>query len=226
MKRIRERQMLTHHAASIIGGFWGGYTILNHMDIFGNAQTGNLIHMVLELCRGDLTLVWWMLLGFLIYCAGNVFYVLVRRKTTLSMKIVSLICSAAAVAVVGALPFAGNHFLACYPLVFVAPVQWNAFKNAGGNSSSTIFSSNNVRQAAMLTTSFVLTRDRETGLRARFYWATLLSFHLGVAFAGLTSLWLGVYSIWFCYVPIALTALAYYRYICEKLRMAALVAEK
>ena len=58
--------MLVHFAASMIGGFWGGYTIYNHMDIFGNAQTGNLIKMVLEMCQGDFTFVGFMLLSFLI----------------------------------------------------------------------------------------------------------------------------------------------------------------
>lgn len=223
MKKIVKRQKLVHYCASMIGGFLGGYTILNHADILGNAQTGNLIRLALDLCKGDLTFVWFMVLSFLIYCGGNVFYVLVRRRVKISMKIVSLICTSAAVIAVGAIPFVRNDFVACYPIVFVAPIQWNAFKNAGGNSSSTIFSSNNVRQATILTANFVLTRDKATAARARFYWLTLLSFSLGVAFAGSLSLWLGVYSIWFCFVPIALTAVAYYFYMSEKLRVAGLV---
>ncbi len=226
MKKIIRWQMRVHFAASMIGGFWGGYTIFNHMDIFGNAQTGNLIKMVLEMCQGDFTFVGFMLLSFLIYCGGNVFYVLVRRRVKISMKIVSLICSSAAVILIGAIPFVRSDFIACYPIVFVAPIQWNAFKIAGGNSSSTIFSSNNVRQAAILTTNFVLTKDRKTGGRAAFYWLTLLSFHIGVALSCLTSLLVGVHSIWFCFVPIALTAGAYYLYQNQKFRVAGLVSGK
>lgn len=214
---------MVHHAACIIGGFWAGYTIYNHADIFANAQTGNLIHLVISSFKGRLTLVGLMALCFLVYCGGNVFYVLVRRKVRVSMKIVSLICSSAAVIVVGALPFVRCDYLACYPIVFVAPIQWNAFKIANGNSSSTIFSSNNVRQAAMLTTRYVLGKDKSTGAKARFYWLTLLFFHLGVAFSCAVSMLFGVYGIWFCFVPIALTAAAYYRYQSEKLRVAALV---
>lgn len=225
MKRIFQWQMLVHYAASIIGGFWGGYTIFNHMDIFGNAQTGNLIKMVLNLCQGDFTVVGYMLLSFLLYCGGNVFYVLVRRKVKISMKIVSMICSCAAVVLTGAISFVQNDFVACYPLIFVAPIQWNAFKIAGGNSSSTLFSSNNVRQATMLTTNYVLTRDKRTGGRALFYWLTLLSFHIGVAFSCFMSVLFGVHSIWFCFVPIALTVFAYYTYQNEKFRVAALISK-
>ena len=216
MERIVKNQMLVHYCASSIGGFWGGYTIVNHTEIFGNAQTGNLLKMVLDLTHGDLSFLGFMIISFFVYCGGNVFYVLVRRKARISMKIVSMICSAAAIAVVGALPFVRNDYIACYPIIFVAPIQWNAFKIAGGNSSSTIFSSNNVRQAAMLTTNFFLNRDRQTLEKARFYWLTLLSFHLGAAFAGVTSLFFGVYAIWFCYAPLLLTAFMYYLYITSK----------
>ena len=224
MKKIIQRQKLVHYSASLIGGFLAGYTVFNHMEIMGNAQTGNLIKMVLDLCRGDLTFIWFMVLSFLIYCGGNVFYVLVRRKVKISMKIVSLICTSAAVIVVGAIPYVRNDYIACYPIIFIAPIQWNAFKNAAGNSSSTIFSSNNVRQASMLTTNYILSRDKAVGAKARFYWLTLLSFISGAAMAGLISVWLGVFSIWFCFVPIGITVIIYYFYMSEKLRVASLVA--
>lgn len=224
MRKIAQRQKLVHYSASLIGGFMAGYTVFNHMEIMGNAQTGNLIKMVLDMCRGDLTFIWFMALSFLIYCGGNVFYVLVRRKVKISMKIVSLICTSAAVVAVGAIPYVRNDYVACYPIIFAAPIQWNAFKIAAGNSSSTIFSSNNVRQASMLTTNYFLTRDKATGAKARFYWLTLLSFNSGVAMAGLISVWLGVFSIWFCFVPIGITVISYYFYMSEKLRVAALVA--
>ena len=224
MRKIVQRQMLAHYAAAVIGGFLGGYTIYNHVDIFCNAQTGNLINLVQSMCKGDFTFVGFMFLSFLVYCGGNVFYVLVRRKTRVSMKIVSLICTSVAVLIVGAMPFVRNDYIACYPIIFAAPIQWNAFKIAGGNSSSTIFSSNNVRQAAMLTTNYVLSRDKSILRKARFYWLTLLSFHIGVAFSCFMSVLCGVHAIWFCYLPIALEVLAYYTYQSEKLRVASLVS--
>ena len=209
MKEILQWQKTAHYSASAIGGFLGGYTIFNHADIFGNAQTGNLIHLTLDTVQGKFALVLFMLLGFLVYCGGNVFYVLVRRRVKISMKIVSLICTSAAVALTGAISFVQNDFIACYPISFAAPVQWNAFKIADGNSSSTIFSSNNVRQAAILTTNYALDRDKRTRAKAAFYWLTLLGFHLGVAFSCAMSLIFGAQSIWFCYAPIALTAAVY-----------------
>jgi len=212
MDKVIRRQRSVHYAASAIGGFWGGYTILNYMDIFANAQTGNLIKLVLGVTHGDFRFAPFMALGFLIYCGGNVFYVLVRRRVKISMKIVSLLCAAAAVALVGVLSLVSGGFVVCYPIMFAAPIQWNAFKIADGNASSTIFSSNNVRQASILTTNYFLDRTAANAAKARFYWLTLLSFHMGVALAGVTGLLFCASSIWFCYLPIGLTAVLYCRY--------------
>ena len=204
--------MALHNTVSVIGGFFGGYTVVNHCDIIANAQTGNLMRLVVQACRGNLDSIGFIILAFLIYAAANVFYAVARRYMRISMKIVSLMCSAAAVALIGALPFVRNDFVACYPIVFAAPIQWNAFKIADGNASSTIFSSNNVRQASILTTNFFLDRTAANAAKARFYWLTLLSFHMGVALAGVTGMWFGVNSIWFCYIPIAVTVVLYCRY--------------
>ena len=205
-------QLRLHHAVSVIGGFWGGYTIFNHSDIFGNAQTGNLIHLVLDAFSGKLGSIGYMALMFFVYAAGNAFYAVMRKKQRLSMKIISFIVSAAAITIVGVLSLTGQHYLAVLPIAFAAPVQWNAFKTAGGHSSSTIFSSNNVRQAVMLLTDYALERDKRQLLGARFYWATLLFFHIGVAASCLLSLPFGVHSIWFCFVPLGISVVFYCLY--------------
>ena len=46
-KMTREqKQHILHFAVSSLGGFMGGYAIYNHCDVFGNAQTANMIHLV------------------------------------------------------------------------------------------------------------------------------------------------------------------------------------
>ena len=209
---IVKRQIQLHHAVSVIGGFWGGYTIFNHLDIFANAQTGNLIKLVLSVCSFQLDAVLYMLSYFGLYILGNAFYAVARQKLGVSMKIVSFIVSALAIVMVGVLNFTNNSFLAVMPIFFAAPVQWNAFKTAGGNSSSTIFSSNNVRQAVIKLTQHFMNKDKKSLRNARFYWATLMFFHIGVAASCLLSLALGAQSIWFCFVPLGIAVVFYYRY--------------
>lgn len=215
---IVKRQMELHHAVSVIGGFFAGYTVMNHCDILANAQTGNLIRLVVNACRGELDSIAFMVLGFLVYAAANVFYAVARKYLRVSMKIVSFAVTAVAIVLTGLLSGAGNHYLAVLPVVFFAPVQWNAFKSAGGNSSSTIFSSNNVRQAVLLLTKYVMEKDAKAGKNARFYWATLLWFHVGAAFACLMSLWLATQSVWLCFLPLTIAVFCYYRYQTAKIR--------
>lgn len=214
---IVKRQKELHHAVSAIGGFLGGYTIFNHCDIFANAQTGNLIKLVCNACSGHLESIGYMFLMFVIYAAGNVFYAVMRKYIKLSMKIVSFIVTAVCLALVGLLSFSDNDYIAVFPVFFLTPVQWNAFKTAGGNSSATTFSSNNVRQAVMLLTKYFLDRDKKALINSRFYWATLLCFHLGVAAACLLSLVFGVQSIWFGYALLGTAVFTYYRYQSAKI---------
>ena len=209
---IVKRQIQLHHAVSVVGGFWGGYTIFNHLDIFANAQTGNLIKLVLGICSLQLGAVLYMLSYFGLYILGNAFYAVARKRLGVSMKIVSFIVSALAIVMTGILNFTHNSFLVVMPIFFAAPVQWNAFKTAGKNSSSTIFSSNNVRQAVILLTNYIMNRDKKDLRNARFYWATLLFFHIGVAVSCILSLVAGVHSIWFCLVPLGIAVVLYYRY--------------
>lgn len=210
--KIIKRQMLLHNSISIVGGFVGGYTIYNCGEVFVNAQTGNLVKLVQSVCSGNFQPVLFFALSFLTYSAGCAFYAIARKHIKPSMKIVSFITTALAVVAVGIFNFSGASLFALLPLVFAMPVQWNAFKTAGGNPSSTIFSSNNVRQAVMLLTKYFLDKDKKALRNAGFYWRTLLCFHIGVAASCLLSIWLGTVSIWFCLAPIGLSVILYYRY--------------
>ena len=46
-KAILERRL--HLTVTFIGGFMGCYAIFNRCDVFGSAQTGNLISFVMDL---------------------------------------------------------------------------------------------------------------------------------------------------------------------------------
>ena len=64
---IVKKQMTLHHTVSVIGGFMAGYTIINHSDILANAQTGNLIKLVLSAFRGDLMSIGYSVLLFFFF---------------------------------------------------------------------------------------------------------------------------------------------------------------
>ena len=209
MNEKASRQKLLHYAVSTIGGFMGGYAIFNHCDFFGNAQTANLIHIVCKIFSADFSALAFLVLALITYILGNVFYVLAERLIKHDLRLISLIMTSCAVVIIGLFPNIANHYIAVLPILFVMPIQWNAYRTAGGYASATIFSSNNLRIAVMSLTRYIIDRDKKQGEQARFYWLTLLSFHSGVALACVASVFLGTMSVWFCFVPIALSSAAY-----------------
>ena len=209
MNEKASRQKLLHYAVSTIGGFMGGYAIFNHCDFFGNAQTANLIHIVCKIFSADFSALVFLVLALITYILGNVFYVLAEKFIKHDLRLISLVMTSCAVVVIGLFPNIANHYIAVLPILFVMPIQWNAYRTAGGYASATIFSSNNLRIAVMSLTRYIIDRDKKQGEQARFYWLTLLSFHSGVALACVASVFLGTMSVWFCFVPIALSLAAY-----------------
>lgn len=209
MNRNAERQKLLHYAVSTIGGFLGAYAIFNHCDFFGNAQTANLINLVCKIFSADFSGLIFLVIALITYIAGNVFCVIAEKFIKYDLQVISLVLTSCAVVIIGLFPNIANDYIAVLPILFVMPVQWNAYRTAAGYVSATIFSTNNLRQAVMSLTRYIIDRDKKQGEQARFYWLTLLGFHSGVALACVASVFLGTMSVWFCFVPIALSSAAY-----------------
>lgn len=81
-----QKQHILHFAASSLGGFMGGYAIYNHCDVFGNAQTANMIHLVSKIFTGDFEGVVFIVIALLTYILGNVFFVIATVLLSLKPK--------------------------------------------------------------------------------------------------------------------------------------------
>ena len=212
MDRKIKTEYLLHHFVSMIGGFLGGYAIFNFCDVFGNAQTANLIKLVLKLFDGDFTAVAFLAIGFVTYVAGNVVYTVMKKYCKFDLKAFSLILLSLAVVVIGFFPNDINGYLAVLPMLFVTPIQWNSYLKAGEYQSATIFSTNNLRVATVSLTSYIIDRNKSELARSRFYWATLLCYYLGVALACVSGILFSMSGIWFCFVPISASTITYLIY--------------
>ena len=114
-----QKQHILHFAVSSLGGFMGGYAIYNHCDVFGNAQTANMIHLVSKIFTGDFEGVVFIIIALLTYILGNVFFVIADRFIKLETKTVSLIASAVALLIIGTFPNISNNYLAILPEVML-----------------------------------------------------------------------------------------------------------
>ena len=154
-KAILERRL--HLTVTFIGGFMGCYAIFNRCDVFGSAQTGNLISFVMDLTG---------------HSDPHMFF----RFSALLIYIFAMVAT-----VLGFLPEDMDPFIALYPVFFATAFQWCSFKGADGFNSSCIFCTNNLRQCTTGFAEYLYSKDSEALRRGIFYGKVLLSFYLGVA---------------------------------------------
>lgn len=209
MDRELKNQRHTHYAASMIGGFFGGYAIINFYELFANAQTANMIHLVEKLVGHTYAGLSYVLAALFTYMAGNAFCVLFRKFISKNLRVLSLALDVLAIIAVGIITEFSDSSFALLPILFVMPIQWNAFNDDAGYVSSTIFSTNNLRQATMSLTQYLTDKDKAQLDKTKFYWATLLNFHIGVAVVCAASIIFSVHSIWFGFIPAALAVAMY-----------------
>lgn len=196
-----------HLNMAFIGGFFGGFAILNHCEIFGSAQTSNLISLALILA-GENSKEFFIRIGvMLLYFAGvSLTVVLPHKIKNINMKFFSLAVTTIATFVLYALPKETNHLIALYPIFFAMAVQWCCFKGADGFTSSCIFSTNNFRQCTASFTQYFLTKDKEALRKGKFFGSVLLFFHVGVMFSCVACRFFGQSGVLACLVPIAISA--------------------
>jgi uncharacterized membrane protein YoaK (UPF0700 family) len=107
-----------------------------------------------------------------------------------------------AVVMLGFFPESMNNIVALYPIFFIMAMQWNAFKGAKSYVSSTIFSTNNLRQMVLSFTEYICGRDKMQLDRMFFYAGVLFFYHIGIIFSYLSYKGVGVKSSWLCIFPL------------------------
>ena len=173
-KAVLERRL--HLTVTFIGGFMGCYAIFNRSDIFGSAQTGNLISFVMDLVGRTDAEIFFRFSALLIYIFAMVSTVFLSHKMErTTLKFISVLIDGLAFVLLAFLPQDMDPFVALYPIFFATAFQWCSFKGADGFNSSSIFSTNNLRQCTTGFAEYLYSRDSEALRRGIFYGKVLLS---------------------------------------------------
>ena len=200
MKDNMER--IIHLNMAMIGGFIGGYAILNHCDLFGSAQTANMIILAQEFVGRDRADFFLRLIGLFLYMLGLASSVVIPRLfKNINMKLYSITVDVIALTIVSFIPEKTASFIALYPLFFATAAQWCSFKGMEGYNSSTIFSTNNLRQFTTAFTEYLCDKNLTARHKAKLYGCVLLSYHIGVALSYFASLGWGVHSAFIGLLP-------------------------
>lgn len=194
-----QRVCALHYSVCMIGGFMGGYAVVSYGTL-ASAQTNNLLLLTIDLLQGGWVDVL-LRLGVLgLYMLGTALTVIIPRKTKLDVRAAALGVDALAAVLLGFFPPNIYPLLALYPIFFSMAFQWNSFPGAYGFASSTIFSTNNVRQTAISLTEYRLSGGAQHLFRARFFALVLLTYHIGTAISCCAFWLLGGRGAWVCLV--------------------------
>lgn len=190
-----------HFLMAICGGFLGGYAIFSRMAVFGSAQTANLIELVHSILGNDILDVCLRLGALFIYVGAIIIAVYLEKRSKINLKYLCIALELLAVLIVGMIPNTVDPLLSLYPIFFVTAFQWCVFKGALGYVSSTIFSTNNIKQTVVSLTEYMLLDELEVKQeklkKARFFGGTLISFHIGVAISCFACEFYSIHGIWF-----------------------------
>ncbi len=221
MKENLKPDFYRHLSLSAVGGFFGAYAMLCHSDMMANAQTMNLLELLMATLRGEPRAILLHLGGLLIYLSGIMLTVFLPHRFGINVKRAVPVVDAAAAIVLGLLPDSVLGFVALYPIFFAMSFQWSAFSGARGYSSSCIFSTNNTKQATLAVAEYLNDGNRKHLGKAFFYGMTLLAFHLGAVASFFSVRSFGIKGAW-CNLPLIGISLA--AILCEE-RAASLAPE-
>lgn len=212
MIRSKNIDWYRHLSFAAVGGFFAAYAILLRMGIMANAQTLNLLELLLSSLRCHWPEMLMHLGALAMYVLGTMSTVILPHLFGWDMRRVCPIIDALCAVLLAFLPTEMPVIPSLYPIFFAMSVQWSSFTGAQDHISSTIFSTNNTKQASLSLARHLCTREQGQIRRMWFYVSTILCFHAGATVAYFSVLLLEVKGS-LCVLP--LIGWAYYMVVCE-----------
>ena len=212
MIRSKNIDWYRHLSFAAVGGFFAAYAILLRMGIMANAQTLNLLELLLSSLRCHWPEMLMHLGALAMYVLGTMSTVILPHLFGWDMRRVCPIIDALCAILLAFLPAEMPVIPSLYPIFFAMSVQWSSFTGAQDHISSTIFSTNNTKQASLSLARQLCTREQGQIRRMWFYVSTILCFHAGATVAYFSVLLLEVKGS-LCVLP--LIGWAYYMVVCE-----------
>lgn len=202
----QKKEWYLHSNMCVVGGFCGAYAILCRMGNMGSAQTVNMIEIVCALLGRNYIDFLLRLLGCGLYMAAALLYVYLSKRTSCNMQKYSVLIDILGLVVLCLIPADCNPIIGLLPLFFMLSTQWCVFHGNSTYNSSTIFSTNNLKQFSLALGNYWLDRDPAMLAKARFFGNSILWYHIGVAIAFFACRAFEIRAS-LCCIPIALCAL-------------------
>lgn len=199
---------MIHPAMAFCGGIGGAYALAVRGGFFGAAETTNLIELVMDGVDGNVGDFLLRLLVLATYIVATAIAYLVGVHAKSRQRVVCLVVELVCVGVSALIPADANPLAALLPVFFMSAFQWVTFTDAEHYGSSTIFSTNNLKQAVISSVEYFRKHEDTQRARAFFFWRTLVVFHAGVLIGYLGVLAWGAPAIALA-APVMLAVLAW-----------------
>ncbi|MBO4998954.1 MAG: DUF1275 domain-containing protein [Lachnospira sp.] len=200
-----KKELQLHSLMCCVGGFLGAYAILCRLENFGSAQTNNLIQVCLCFLGRDFFDFMLRVAGMVLYMAAIAIYAILHKKTGINLQKYAISIDIAGLILLSLLPSDMNPVAGILPIFFMMATQWSVFHGSGEYISSTIFSTNNLRQFTLAASEYLMEKDTAKLKRAKYFANSLLCYHVGVIYAFFACRELGVQASLLC-LPIVLLA--------------------
>lgn len=191
--------LILHSLMCSIGGFLGGYAVLCRGGL-ASAQTLNMIDIVFGIAGKNKYELLLRILALLLYIIGMEIVVFFSKKTKINLERYSIYVDMAGFLVLAMIPMKVNVLIGGLPIFFMLSTQWSVFHGVRGYNSSTIFSTNNLRQMLLSLNEYAFSRDRKQLNKALYYINTLFWFHINIAFSYFGVKYFGIYASLFGFI--------------------------
>jgi uncharacterized membrane protein YoaK (UPF0700 family) len=201
-----KKDFYLHSLMCTIGGFFGGYAVLSRSGNLGSAQTCNMIEIVCTLLGRDFHQFLLRFIGFLLYVAAILIGLLLTKKTSFNTKRYAILVDTAGMLLLCLIPADADIIVGILPLFFMMATQWTIFHGNSKYNSSTIFSTNNLKQFTLSLGEYLLDHDTAHLDKAKYFGNSLLWYHLGVVVSFFACQAFSIQAS-LCALPLALAAM-------------------
>ena len=183
---------------AVVGGFLEVYTFVLHGGVFCNAQTGNVVMLVLGIVREG-TVRMQYIYSILAYLFGIVLTAVIPdRLPKINWPMTVTVIEILAFVVLAALPAGASDWYTYATVSFLCAVQYNTFTRLHGNPMATTFCTNNLRQMCLHFVQGVRRKERSEFFKSGAYLFIIVCFAMGVALGTVVSGVLGNWCVLVC----------------------------
>ncbi|NFG61154.1 MULTISPECIES: YoaK family protein [unclassified Clostridium] len=185
---------------AIVGGFLDAYTFVCRGGVFANAETGNIVLVGVEVTKGNLKGAIMAFLPILAFIIGVIVAETIKEFESCIRVVDShrtiLIIEMLVLFSVGFIPTTIPDIFVTTTISFVSSVQISSFRKLVDSPYSTTMCTGNLRSASQAAYMAFRKKDSTYTIKSIRYCIIIISFLIGACLGGVSTLKIGVKSVW------------------------------